>query len=412
MIEVKVPNVGESVSSGQIAMWHVADGDHVNSGDVLLILETDKVSTEIEAPDSGVVRLKAAEGDEVEVGSVIAQIEPGDAPEQSQSDSSAEQKKEEKKEPEPEPEQILIAPTVRKLAEENELDLHSIKGTGAKGRITKADVEDAISAKQESAAEEPPKLSVVPAPSEDSAPPAPAAAERESGRTTRKPMSPLRRKIATHLVNAQQTAAILTTFNECDLSEVMRLRKSMQERFVAAHGVKLGFMSFFVKAVVDALKTVPAVNARIDGDEIVEHHFYDIGVAIGTDKGLIVPVLRDCAEKSFARIENDIIEYATRAREGRIELADLQGGVFTISNGGIYGSMLSTPILNAPQSAILGMHAIQDRPVAVDGEVVIRPMMYLALSYDHRLIDGKEAVTFLTRIKDCVENPARLLLGV
>ncbi|MFT5468595.1 MAG: 2-oxoglutarate dehydrogenase E2 component (dihydrolipoamide succinyltransferase) [Verrucomicrobiales bacterium] len=398
MIEVKIPSVGESVSSGQIAQWHVVDGARVSAGDVLLTLETDKVSTEIEAPESGVIHLKANEGDEVAVGSVIAQIEPGDAPEKPAASPQ----------PEVASEQILIAPTVQKLAEENGLDLHRIKGTGAKSRITKADVEDAIAAEPEPV----PALSVVETPPAKSEPTAPAAAVSEAGRTTRKSMSPLRRKIATHLVNAQQTAAILTTFNECDLSEVMRLRKSMQENFVAAHGVKLGFMSFFVKAVVAALRAVPTVNARIDGDEIVQHHFYDIGVAIGTEKGLIVPVLRDCAEKSFAEIEKDIVEYATRAREGRIVLADLQGGVFTISNGGIYGSMLSTPILNSPQSAILGMHTIQERPVAVDGEVVIRPMMYLALSYDHRLIDGKEAVTFLLRIKDCVENPARLLLGV
>jgi 2-oxoglutarate dehydrogenase E2 component (dihydrolipoamide succinyltransferase) len=223
-------------------------------------------------------------------------------------------------------------------------------------------------------------------------------------------MTPLRRKIATHLVNAQHTAAILTTFNEVDMTEVMALRKQIQESFLAKHGVKVGFMSFFIKAVVDALKSIPQVNGRIEGDEIIRHHYYDIGVAIGTEKGLIVPVLKDCEQKSFAELEQEIIAFAVKAKEGKITLTDLQGGVFTISNGGVYGSLLSTPILNPPQSAILGMHAIKERPMAVNGKVEIRPMMYLALSYDHRLIDGKDAVTFLNRIKDCLEQPARLLL--
>jgi len=224
-------------------------------------------------------------------------------------------------------------------------------------------------------------------------------------------MSPLRRKIATHLVNAQHEAAILTTFNEVDMTAIMDLRKRVQDDFVARHGVKLGFMSFFIKAVVDALQAVPAVNAQIEGDEIIENHFYDIGVAVGTDKGLMVPVIRDCEQKTFAGIEKGIVEYASKARDGKISLADLQGGVFTITNGGIYGSLLSTPILNPPQSGILGMHSIQQRPVALNGQVVIRPMMYLALSYDHRIVDGKEAVTFLVRVKDCLENPERLMLG-
>jgi 2-oxoglutarate dehydrogenase E2 component (dihydrolipoamide succinyltransferase) len=241
--------------------------------------------------------------------------------------------------------------------------------------------------------------------------PAPPAVVDETGRITRKKMTPLRRKIATHLVNAQHTAAILTTFNEVDMTEIMNLRKLLQESFTARHGVKLGLMSFFVKAVVEALQSVPQVNVRIDGDEIITHHFYDIGVAVGTDRGLVVPVLRDCDKKPFAAIEKDIAQYAQKVKEGRITIDDLQGGVFTISNGGVYGSLLSTPILNPPQSAILGMHTIQQRPVAVNGKVEIRPMMYLALSYDHRLIDGREAVTFLIRIKDCIEQPARLLLG-
>jgi 2-oxoglutarate dehydrogenase E2 component (dihydrolipoamide succinyltransferase) len=227
---------------------------------------------------------------------------------------------------------------------------------------------------------------------------------------TRKKLSPLRRKIATQLVMAQHTAAILTTFNECDMSAVMALRKHMQDEFTKKHGVKLGFMSFFIKSVVDALRAVPAINSRMDGEDLVQHNYYDIGVAVGTDRGLMVPVVRDCETKSFADLERDLGGFAVKAREGKIGLDDLQGGVFTISNGGVYGSLLSTPILNPPQSGILGMHKIQDRPVAIDGKVEIRPMMYLALSYDHRVVDGREAVTFLVRVKDCIENPARLLL--
>jgi len=242
----------------------------------------------------------------------------------------------------------------------------------------------------------------------------PEAAEpaaQPSGRVTRKKMTPLRKKIAEQLVNAQHTAAILTTFNECDMSNVMAMRSKLQDSFVAKHGVKLGFMSFFIKAVVEALKAVPQINARLEGDELVQQHYYDIGVAVGTEKGLIVPVLRGCDGKSFAELEKDILGYAAKAKEGKIQLPDLTGGVFTISNGGVYGSLLSTPILNPPQSGILGMHTIQQRPIAVDGQVVIRPMMYLALSYDHRVVDGKEAVTFLIRVKECIENPARMLVG-
>ena len=247
-----------------------------------------------------------------------------------------------------------------------------------------------------------------PAPAPEPAAKAPAAPE---GRVTRKKMSPLRKKIADQLVSAQRTAAILTTFNECDMSNVMALRSKLQDAFVAKNGVKLGFMSFFIKAVVEALKAVPQINVRVEGEEIVQQHYYDIGVAVGTERGLIVPVLRDADQKSFAELEKDILGYAAKAKEGKIQVSDLTGGVFTISNGGVYGSLLSTPIINPPQSAILGMHSIQQRPVAVDKQVVIRPMMNLALSYDHRVVDGKEAVTFLIRVKDCIENPARMLVG-
>ncbi len=254
------------------------------------------------------------------------------------------------------------------------------------------------------------KFEVVPKPAPAPEPAAKPAASPE-GRVTRKKMTPLRKKIADQLVSAQRTAAILTTFNECDMSNVMSLRSKIQEAFVAKHGVKLGFMSFFIKAVVEALKAVPQINVRVEGDEIVHQHYCDIGVAVGTERGLIVPVLRDADQKSFAELEQDILAYAKKAKEGKLQVSDLTGGVFTISNGGVYGSLLSTPIINPPQSGILGMHSIQQRPIAVDGQVVIRPMMNLALSYDHRVVDGKEAVTFLIRVKDCIENPARMLVG-
>jgi len=355
-MEVKVPAVGESISSGILSVWHKKDGEHVASGDLLFTLETDKVSTEVTAAESGLLRLQAAEGDEVKIGQTVAVIEPAEAPAQAPEKAPSKAKKSEPAAKAPAKE---ISPPVK--------------------------------------------------PAE--APPPPAPAKPAEGRQTRKKLSPLRRKIATQLVMAQHNAAILTTFNECDMTSVMQLRKEMQEEFTKKHSVKLGFMSFFIKATVDALKAVPSINARMDGEELVVNHYFDIGVAVGTDRGLMVPVVRDCDAKSFAEIESDLSNYAVRAREGKVAIEDLQGGVFSISNGGVYGSLLSTPILNPPQSGILGMHKIQERPIAVDGKVLIRPMMYLALSYDHRVVDGKEAVTFLIRVKDCIENPARLLLG-
>jgi 2-oxoglutarate dehydrogenase E2 component (dihydrolipoamide succinyltransferase) len=373
-LEVKIPAVGESITSGLIAQWHVADGAPVNAGDLLLTLETDKISTEITAEKSGTLTIISQEGEEVPIGAVVATIEEGEG--------RAEE------EPAPQAEEETPAPK-KKAAKKPK-----------KKETKKAEKEPAP------APEPKPELSVLPSK-------APVALQDESNeRFTRKKLSPLRRKIANHLVAAQQNAALLTTFNECDMGEVMGLRKQLQEDFVAKHGIKLGFMSFFVKACVAALKAVPGINSRIEGDSLVTNHFYDIGVAIGTDKGLFVPVLRDCDQKSFAQIERDIADYATKAREGKIQLEDLSGGVFTITNGGIYGSMLSTPIINPPQSGILGMHNIQQRPMAVDGEVVIRPMMYLALSYDHRVVDGKDAVTFLIKVKDSIEQPTRLMLGL
>ncbi len=400
--EIKIPSVGESITSATLAAWTKADGEYVKAGEEIVTLDTDKVSTPLEASHDGILKHLAAEGDELDIGAVIATIEEGDAPagdaqESSEAPAESEPEKAPAKEASSSDQSVKATPVARKIADDEGVDLSSLKGTGVGGKVTKSDVLGAAS-KDEAPASAAPAAPVEP------------AADGEKP-TTRRKMSPLRRKIATHLVNAQHDAAILTTFNECDMTEIMNLRKRIQDDFIARHGVKLGFMSFFIKAVVDALQAVPSINARLEGDELVENHFYDIGVAVGTDKGLMVPVVRDCDQKSFAEIEQDIIDYAVKAREGKIGLADLQGGVFTITNGGIYGSLLSTPILNPPQSGILGMHSIQQRPIALNGEVVIRPMMYLALSYDHRIVDGKEAVTFLVRVKDCLENPERMLVG-
>lgn len=433
-IEVKIPSVGESISSGIIAAWHKKDGDQVQANEPLLTLETDKVSTEIVASATGRVALQAKEGEEVKIGQVVATIEEGAAapaqpaapaasPAPNKAAPSADPVPQTSTEAkaqnlgqstvEPVGNELPLSPAVRRLMEEEHVSAADITGgTGKGGRLTKGDVLSHAETRQAAPA---PVAAPIPTPA-TVAPSAPEATPQKTaapaGRTTRKKLSPLRRKIAAQLVMAQQTAAILTTFNECNMSGVMALRAKMQDSFTRKHGVKLGFMSFFIKAAVEALKTVPALNGQMDGDEFVQNHYYDIGVAVGTEKGLIVPVLRDCDTKSFAQLEKDIAGYAAKSRDGKISIDDLTGGVFTISNGGTYGSLLSTPILNPPQSGILGMHNIVQRPVAVNGEVVIRPMMYLALSYDHRVVDGKDAVTALVRIKDCVEDPSRLLLEV
>jgi 2-oxoglutarate dehydrogenase E2 component (dihydrolipoamide succinyltransferase) len=377
--EIKIPTLGESIAGGLISQWNKKDGESVKEGDVLLTLETDKVAQEIASPADGILRIQAQEGDDVAVGAVVGLIEESSGAAASAPAPAADA---------PKPEAPVAAEPAK---------VEAAPGPAVESKP--AEVAAAPKAVE-------PQLRLVP---KESA--APAAKVEPEGRTSRKKMTPLRKRIAEQLVNAQRTAAILTTFNEVDMTAVMDLRKQLQDDFVKKHGVKLGFMSFFVKAVVDALKAVPQLNVRVDGDEIITNHFYDIGVAVGTDKGLIVPVLRDCDKKSFAEIEKDILAYAAKAKEGKIALDDLTGGVFTISNGGVYGSLLSTPILNPPQSGILGMHSIQQRPVALNGQVVIRPMMYLAVSYDHRVVDGKGAVTFLVRIKDCLENPSRLLVG-
>lgn len=373
-LEVKIPAVGESVTSGMISAWLKNDGDMVSKGDALLTLETDKVSTEITADGPGILRIKAQVGADVKIGETVAVIEAAATP---------------------------AAPAPAK-----ESAPAAEKAAAKKGKKVET-VPDPVPSAPEPVASVP-----TPEPAAPTPVPVSSAVPASSGRITRKKLSPLRRKIAAQLVMAQHTAAILTTFNECDMTEVMNLRKSLQDDFTKQYGIKLGFMSFFIKAVVSALKSVPQLNARLDGEDFVQNHFHDIGVAVGTERGLVVPVVRSADEKSFAELERDLANYATKAREGKIQIEDLQGGVFTISNGGVYGSLLSTPILNPPQSGILGMHKIQERPMAVNGQVQIRPMMYLALSYDHRVVDGKEAVTFLVKVKEGIENPARLLVGL
>ncbi len=387
-LEVKIPAVGESITSGLLSVWHKNDGDAVSAGEALLTLETDKVSTEITAEKAGTLHIKVAAGEEVKIGEVVATIEEGGAAakaaEQVPDDKSDAKGTRENVEP-PAP----VMPKTPAVSIQKQVSPENFEAPAAPGIST------AVAAANISLATLSENV--------------PAVVE---GRSTRKKLSPLRRKIAQQLVMAQHTAAILTTFNESDMSAVMKLRSAQQDAFTKEHGIKLGFMSFFIKAVVSGLKANPAINGRMDGEDFVQNHYYDIGVAVGTERGLVVPVIRDADQKSFADIERDLVGYAVKAREGKIKIEDLSGGVFTISNGGIYGSLLSTPILNPPQSGILGMHKIQERPIAEKGQVVIRPMMYLALSYDHRVVDGKEAVTFLVRVKDCIENPARLLLDL
>jgi 2-oxoglutarate dehydrogenase E2 component (dihydrolipoamide succinyltransferase) len=414
-LEVKIPPMGESISSGILAKWHVQNGDIVKKDQALFELETDKITSEGTAEAAGKITLSVEPGAEVKIGQVVATIDTDASAEPTVStgkDGTATSAVPNPYAPPATPQAASAAsaataqsPAVRRAATETGVDTSKLAGTGKAGRVTKGDVLAAAEAKV--AAVVP---TATPSPSVPS--PAPKTPVTPGERQTRKKMTPLRQKIAQRLVSAQHEAAMLTTFNEVDMSAVMALRAKYQDDFVKKNGVKLGFMSFFVKAVVHALKEVPAVNAQIDGDSIIENHYYDIGVAVSTDKGLMVPVIRDCDSLAMAAVEKKISEVATRARDGKITLADLEGGVFTITNGGTFGSLLSTPIINPPQSAILGMHAINDRPMAVNGQVVIRPMMYLALSYDHRLVDGKQAVTFLVKVKQALEDPTRLVLGV
>ena len=420
-VDVKIPPMGESITGGLLAAWLVKNGDAVRKGQPLFSYETDKVTSEGTAEVDGRITIAVEAGTEVLVGQVVASIEAGAAgnapsapaapaapaatkpatpvsaaasaapaatPVAAKSGAAAE-----------------VSPAVRRLSAETGLDPAALEGTGKAGRVTKGDMLAALAGQV-------PIKAVAPAPGAPAAAAPAVEIPSRTGRTSRKRMSPLRRKIAERLVQAKSETAMLTTFNEVNMAPVMELRKRHGEEFLKKYGVKLGFMSFFVKAAVQAMKEVPAINAQLDGDDIIENHFFDIGVAVGTDKGLMVPVVRDCDQLNFAGIEKAIGDFGKRARDGKIQLPELQGGVFTISNGGIYGSMLSTPILNHPQAAIMGLHNIVERPVVENGQIVIRPIMYLALSYDHRIIDGKEAVTFLVKVRQFIEDPQRLLFGV
>lgn len=444
--QIKVPAVGESITEGTIASWNKKNGDFVKRDEVLFSLETDKASVEVVAEADGVLTQKAKAGEVVKVGAVVGELDTdakasaapaasAPPPQQPQSSVSslasaaaaasanfgAPSNGPAKTSPPPAPSMApsqTMAPSVRRVVQENHLNPDTITGTGKGGRLTKADALGAIGAGMTA----PPVPSTRPtqAPAGASVSPGlPAVSPFKTPATNpmreevvREPMTNIRRRIAERLVQAQHTAAILTTFNEIDMTEVMALRAKYKEKFEKKYGIGLGFMGFFVKAVVEALRAYPRVNAYIEGNDIVYHNYYNVGVAVGTEKGLMVPVLKHVEHMSLAEIEMNIKNYAGKARDGKISIDDLNGGTFTISNGGVYGSLMSTPILNPPQSAILGMHKIEERPIAIKGQVVVRPMMYVALSYDHRIIDGGESVSFLVRIKDCIEDPSRLLLEI
>jgi 2-oxoglutarate dehydrogenase E2 component (dihydrolipoamide succinyltransferase) len=398
-VEIRVPQLPESVTDARVTAWRKQPGEAVSRDENLADLETDKVVLDVPSPVNGVIReIKAAAGATVRSGDVLAILEEGAAAQAAPAAAAAA----------PSPAQDGRAgPAARRVMEESQLKASAVQGSGPGGRITKADAEAAAAAAATPRAAPP-----APASAPDASLPASRAVPRAGRIDQRVPMTRLRARIAERLVQAQSTQALLTTFNEVDLSAVQQLRARHKDVFEKKHGVKLGFMSFFVKAAIEALKRFPVVNAAIDGADIVYHEYFDIGVAVSTERGLVVPVLRDADGMSFALIEQRIGEFAGRARAGTITLEDLTGGTFSITNGGIFGSLMSTPIVNTPQSAILGMHKIQDRPVVVEAQVVVRPMMYLALTYDHRIIDGREAVQFLVAIKDCLEDPGRLLLGV
>ncbi|MEP3653990.1 MAG: 2-oxoglutarate dehydrogenase complex dihydrolipoyllysine-residue succinyltransferase [Litorimonas sp.] len=399
-MNIDVPNVGESVSEVTVASWMKQPGDSVAKDEAIVELETDKAAQELVAPEAGVMgEILVAEGEVAKVGQTIATLMAG----ASGGETSAPAASSEAAPVESDSGDAIAMPAAAKIIRENGLDASLIKGTGKGGRITKA---DALAAKAN-----PPKAAAS-APAVKAAPAAPKAPRDTGPREDRVRMTRIRQTIARRLKDAQNTAAMLTTYNEADMSAIMDMRKQYKELFIKRHGVKLGFMSFFVKACVQALKDVPSVNAEIDGTDIIYKNFYDISIAVGTDKGLVVPVLRDCDELSLGGIEKGIGALGAKARDGKLSMDDMSGGTFTISNGGVYGSLMSSPILNPPQSGILGMHKIQNRPVVIDDQMVIRPMMYLALSYDHRIVDGKEAVTFLVRVKECLEDPERMLLDL
>ncbi|MGD9025568.1 MAG: 2-oxoglutarate dehydrogenase complex dihydrolipoyllysine-residue succinyltransferase, partial [Desulfobacterales bacterium] len=442
IVEIKVPSVGESVTEALLAQWFKSDGDTVNKDEPLFVIETDKVTLEVVSEAAGVLAIKVQEGETVAIGAVVGTIDAAaspkaaepfpaeEAPEKIDTQPPPAAKPQEPKEPAPEtpaptvaeppppqpavpPAEPLrdlegLAPSVRRLVAEKNLNPSQITGTGPAGRITKGDVVlflEGLQPPVPAAGAEPVQKAAQTAPQPSAETPAPG----EEG-ITRKPMSPIRQRIASHLLNAKQNTAMLTTFNDIDMTQVMALRSQYKDRFKKKYDISLGMMSFFIKACVAGLKEFPEVNAYIDDKDIIYHHYYHIGVAIGSEKGLVVPVIRHADQLNFAELEQAIVDYVNKIRENRLELADLEGGTFTISNGGVFGSLLSTPILNMPQSGILGMHRIEKRPVVIEDQIVIRPMMYVALSYDHRIIDGREAVTFLKRIKECTENPERMMM--
>ncbi len=411
---IVVPALGESVTEATVAKWMKSVGDPIKVDEPLLELETDKVTLEVFAPAAGTLsEIRVDAGSTVEVGAVLGVIGDGGAAAAAKPAAKEASKASAKEAPKPAAAAEPLAPAVRKLIEENKLDPTDIAAFGKDGRLTKGDVLAFLEARGKTTIA--PAAPTAPAPTPaapPAAPPAPVAARPTGAREERVRMTRLRKRIAERLKQAQNTAAMLTTFNEVDMTNVIALRNLHKDSFEKKHGVKLGFMSFFVKACIVALKEIPAVNGEIDGEDIVYKNHYDIGVAVGTEQGLVVPVVRDADQLSFAAIEAKITELGRKARDGKLTIEELRGGTFTISNGGVYGSLLSTPILNPPQSGILGMHKIQPRPVAIGEKVEVRPMMYLALSYDHRIIDGREAVTFLVRVKECIEDPQRILLDM
>ena len=403
-LQLRVPAMGESISEVQIGTWLKHEGEYVEEGQPLAEIESEKATVELPAPTSGtLIKILKKQGEKAAVGDVIGEMEAGEKPANARAKESGEEPTSDRRESGDE--EVIAMPAAQRVLKQKGLQEKDVKGTGLGGRVLKEDV--VRHAEEKSATPPPPTVSPTLV-----QPPRTAAVAESGAHEEVVPMSPMRKTIAQRLVQAQQTAALLTTFNEVDMSAVMALRKAHNEDYQKQYGIKLGFMSFFIKACIDALKQFPEVNAEVRGDDVVYKNHYDIGVAVGGGKGLVVPVLRDADRLSFAEVEKTIAAFAERAKANRLSMDELSGGTFTISNGGIYGSMLSTPIVNPPQSGILGMHAIQDRPVARDGEVVIRPMMYVALTYDHRIVDGRAAVSFLKRIKDCIEDPTRILIEV
>ncbi|MCU0590823.1 MAG: 2-oxoglutarate dehydrogenase complex dihydrolipoyllysine-residue succinyltransferase [Desulfobacterales bacterium] len=416
IIEIKVPSVGESITEALLAQWFKKDGDAVRKDEPLFVLETDKVTLEVTAEASGSLSITVPAGATVKIGAVVGTISATGAVETGRPRQQA---------PVPQPTVLEkppvaasapaaaeeartvpegLPPSVRRLVGEHRLDASRIRGTGPGGRLTKGDVLLYIEQSEKSTA-----------PAAEPAPAAPAVCppcETVKEEISRKPMTPIRRRIAERLLKARQNTAMLTTFNDIDMSAVIELRKRYKESFQKKYGVSLGFMSFFIKASVEALRATPEINAYIDGSDIIYHHYYHIGVAVGSERGLVVPVIRHADQLSFAELEKTIVDFVARINQNRLGLNDLEGGTFTITNGGVFGSLLSTPILNTPQSGILGMHRVDPRPVAINNQVVIRPMMYVALSYDHRIVDGREAVTFLKHIKECIENPERIMMEI